>query len=117
MPTLPPVLTPLADSPVTCEKQDKEGKVCGATLMRTGKVATFVDIKRTSRTGAVKGWVPTLLVTICPVCDAGADRTALDAGDVDENKPLALPSPKDKAREEYLNRLDPGRKNIGGESE
>lgn len=70
MPT-PPLATPTADSHKQCVE-------CGSTLILTGKPVTFTDTKGTAPSARMrghnpyKGWVPSLLVTICPICDMPA---------------------------------------------
>lgn len=104
MPT-PLVATPVNDSKEHC-------KECGSPLKLTGNPVTFGDLPATPRTSSVrghrayKGWVPSLLVYICPVCDSRKEPTEAEAQV--ETKSLV-----DEDREAYLNRLDPGRKNIG----
>jgi hypothetical protein len=124
MPTPPLVATPAKTSPATCA-------TCGDTLIRTGKPVTFaemgalpssrveltpdhVSLVRGQR--AFRGWVPALLVAICPTCD-GHKEDEPSAAPVATEMEHPLTEPEvDAVREAYLNRLDPGRNNIGGES-
>lgn len=81
----PLVATPTRDSNATCGE-------CGSTLVRTGKESTFSegDAPRGYRGWRqFKGWVPALLVSICPVCDV---RKAPDV--VAEPKPKRTRAPK-----------------------
>ena len=92
----PLLATPSTESPVSCGE-------CGDTLIRTGKVITFADVTGTTPSArmrghkAYKGWVPSLLVTICPTCDGRAEP-------VEPVEPDTRPLMAD-VRETYLERL------------
>jgi len=68
----PILTTPVQVATKTCEH-------CGSILQRTGNPVTFGDIGGTTASmkmrghPAFRGWVPSLLVAICPICDAAPD--------------------------------------------
>lgn len=105
---IPLLTTPTADSSAKCA-------ACGTALVRTGKPITFADIggttasviggKPTRGHRAFKGWVPSLLIAVCPVCDTAAERT---------DEPTPEPPEVAAIRESYLERL--GREHDAKES-
>lgn len=107
----PLLATPSTESPVSCGE-------CGDTLIRTGKVITFADVTGTTPSArmrghkAYKGWVPSLLVTICPTCDGHVERPDAPAATAPDDG--LLPPTQTPALESYLERL--GRLHDEGEN-
>jgi hypothetical protein len=100
MPTPPLLTTPTQPATAPCSE-------CGDALVRTGQPTTFADIGRTtpSEVGGrrvrghapFKGWVPSLLVAICPTCDGHTERP--------DDDPDTEPAPSvTEVMESYLER-------------
>ena len=73
---MPPLITtPTREASIAC-------KACGSTLVRTGQPTTWADTKSTLINTTVsprvlkpfRGWVPSLLITICPKCDVRDEK-------------------------------------------
>lgn len=63
----PPILTLARETNRSCS-------TCGSLLTMTGKAAEFIEVKPAPRRHGWKGFVPSLLITICPVCDTRAEQ-------------------------------------------
>lgn len=72
---------------------------CGEALIRTGHITTWAETKgglladakiQPRMTKAYKGWIPALLVTICPKCDSRDESSIAeptpDKAEVDDAK-------------------------------
>ena len=92
---IPMLANPAADSEALCP-------TCQSKLLRTGKPATFSDGKaKPEKWGRpYKGWIPALLVDICPTCDVrvGTDSVSVEPVAAAAAEPVV-------ERESYLERV------------